>query len=262
LDHPIRPRPRYGYDNPLHPELDRLISQHEAGFAVLLQELLRFRDDLHAIPVTHSPGSVGPWWGCGWLPALDAFTLYGLIRRMRPARYLEVGSGCSTKFARKAVDDEGLPTQIISIDPAPRDDVDAVCDVVLRQPLEEVDLAIVDELEAGDFLFIDGSHRCFTNSDATVVFLDVLPRLRTDVHVGIHDIYLPWDYPPWWNDRFYSEQYLLAAYLLGGARVEIVLANWFVHNRDDLRRMVDPLWAELNLEGHKLHGSCFWMKTK
>ncbi len=33
---------------------------------------------------------------------------------------------------------------------------------------------------------------------------------------GIHDIFLPNDYPTEWNNRFYSEQYLLMMYLLGG----------------------------------------------
>ena len=33
----------------------------------------------------------------------------------------------------------------------------------------------------------------------------------------MHDIFLPWDYPEEWRDRFYNEQYLLLSYLLGGA---------------------------------------------
>jgi len=38
----------------------------------------------------------------------------------RPRRVIEVGSGNSTKFIRRAIRDHGLPTAIVSIDPQPR----------------------------------------------------------------------------------------------------------------------------------------------
>ena len=37
-----------------------------------------------------------------FLPGLDALALYGMIADRRPARYLEIGSGNSTKFAARA----------------------------------------------------------------------------------------------------------------------------------------------------------------
>lgn len=66
-------------------------------------------------------------------------------------------------------------------------------------------------------MFFDGSHRCFQNSDVTAFFLDVMPRLPSGILIGIHDILWPQDYPPGWKDRYYSEQYVLGAYLLGAA---------------------------------------------
>jgi len=33
---------------------------------------------------------------------------------------------------------------------------------------------------------------------------------------GIHDVFLPFDYPKEWLNRFYNEQYLLLAYIHGG----------------------------------------------
>jgi hypothetical protein len=94
-------------------------------------------------------------------------------------------------------------------------EIDRLCDSVIRRPLEELDLSIFDDLEPGDFLFIDSSHRTFSNSDVTVVFMDVLPRLRTGVIVHFHDIFWPYDYLPEWANQYYSEQYLLHSYLLG-----------------------------------------------
>ena len=111
----------------------------------------------------------------------------------------------------------------------------------MRSPAEEVELDVYDRLGEGDILFVDNSHRCLQNSDATVMFLEVLPRLRPGVLVEFHDITLPDDYPPEWVGRFYSEQYLLAAYLLaGGDRFDVELPNHFVSRDADLASITAP----------------------
>jgi methyltransferase family protein len=101
-----------------------------------------------------------------------------------------------------------------SIDPAPRQEIDRICDRIIRSPLESCDLGVFDELAPGDTLFFDGSHRAFSNSDVVVFFFEVLPRLRSGVIVHIHDIFIPDDYPAVWNQRLYNEQYILAAMLM------------------------------------------------
>ena len=68
------------------------------------------------------------------------------------------------------------------------------------------------------------------NSDVTIVWLDILPRLRRGVTIHIHDIFLPDDYPLDWSARFYSEQYLLAASLLAGAEFGLLFPSHFVQN--------------------------------
>ena len=70
------------------------------------------------------------------------------------------------------------------------------------------------------------------NSDATVFFLEILPRLPGGVLVGIHDVFLPYDYPRDYADRYYSEQYLLAAHLIAGnPALEPVLPGLTVRSR-------------------------------
>lgn len=140
---------------------------------------------------------------------MDSVAIYGFISENKPVRYYEIGSGNSTKFAKQAIKDYKLQTRILSIDPNPRAEIDSICDQVVRKPLEEVNLNIFEDLEAGDVLFIDNSHRSFMNSDVTVVFLEILPRLKPGVFVEFHDIYLPFDYPQEWDTRYYNEQYLL-----------------------------------------------------
>jgi len=146
-------------------------------------------------------------------------------------------------FARYAVHVGGLPTTITSLDPQPRAAIDALCDEVVRVPLETCDLRVFDTLVAGDVLFFDGSHRVFTNSDVTAFFFDVVPRLAPGVLVHIHDIFWPWDYPPTWNEHFYSEQYLLGAMLLSvGPPFRVILPNFFVCNDGELSAIVRELF--------------------
>jgi hypothetical protein len=118
------------------------------------------------------------------------------------------------RFARHAIQLCNFPTQIISIDPYPRVEVDAICDTVIRQPVADVAPEYFDCLEGGDMLCIDSAHHSFTNSDATAFSLDIWPRLKSGVMIPIHDVFFPYDYPPEWSDGFYHEQYLLACVLL------------------------------------------------
>jgi hypothetical protein len=178
-----------------------------------------------------------------------------------PPRLIEIGSGNSTKFARRAIADHGLRTRIESIDPAPRAEIDAICDRVIRSPLEELDPSFFAAVEPSDVVFFDGSHRALTNSDCVAFFLDVLPYLPPGVLVHLHDIFLPLDYPPDWSNRFYSEQYLLAAYLLGGhGGCEIVLPVSFIGSDPQLYA-ITPLWEELKSHGVPW-GASFWMRTR
>jgi hypothetical protein len=146
--------------------------------------------------------------------ALDAGALVTFIAWKTPAHYLEIGSGQSTRFARYAINILKLGTKITSIDPVPRHNIDQICDRIIRSPLESCDLAIFEDLEAGDILFVDGSHQAFSKSDVTVFFFEIMPRLKSGVIVHLHDIFIPYDYPAVWNHRLYNEQYILAAMLM------------------------------------------------
>ncbi len=197
-----------------------------------------------------------------FIPGLDAVALYAFVADLAPALYVEVGSGNSTKFVARAIRDHALPTRVVSIDPFPRAEIDALCDEIVRQPAEDVDLALFDRLGDGDILFVDNSHRAFQNSDATVMFTEVVPALAPGVLVGVHDIFLPDDYPPQWTDRWYSEQYLLAAWLLGGAGgAEIVLPAHFIRSRPELASICDPIWDAPHLAAVEKHGGAFWFRT-
>jgi hypothetical protein len=244
-----------------HGELARQIGERDAAYAAVLAEIGDYRAQFRRIPL-HAQGSYDPSWINDWQPGLDSVALYAFLRSRSPAVYLEVGSGASTRFARRAIDDGSLSTSIVSVDPHPRLEVEAICDRVVRAPLEAADLAMFDELASGDVLFFDGSHRVFMNSDATVFFLEALPRLPSGVLVGIHDIYLPWDYPSEIANRYYSEQYLLAAYLLARTRrFQTVLPSWYVSKSEEHRSALDSIWDDPALREVSRHGTAYWVES-
>ena len=240
--------------------LSSILGRNRSQYEAVLHSVLERREQLMAIPMHAARTSPDPRWINGALPGLDAAVLYTMVAQHQPATYLEIGSGQSTKFARRACLDHGLRTHIVSIDPAPHAEIDDLCDEVLRVRLEETNLDVFDRLQAGDILFVDNSHRCLQNSDVTVTFLDVLPALRPGVIVHFHDIYLPDDYPLALVDSFYSEQYLLAAALLAeGPHLEVLMPNWYVSGDSELASILDPLWDDSRFEGVQRHGASFWL---
>ena len=289
LDYPLYSEPRYGWGKPVHPKLYEIINKNRAVYEKILLDFLALKPNYILIPKHPSPGEINqPAWINGSLPGLDAVALYGFISQYKPSRYFEIGVGNSTKFAKQAINDHSNRTSITAIDPYPMPGVADICDTLIVKPLEHLALDIFDELEAGDILFIDNSHRVFMNSDVTVVFLDILPRLKAGVLVEFHDIGLPIDYPPQWTEKYYSEQYLLAAYLLAeGQKFDVILPNAFISLDDSLSQIMNPLWQspQLNGNGDKhfealakvedglsenpqmveiidTHGSSFWIEMK
>lgn len=262
LEYPVDMRPRYGHGHGPHPELYALINQQRDAYAEVLHEVLKHADFLASLPLTADPNAPErPHWINGFFPGLDIAVLFSLLGMRKPARYVEVGSGNSTKVAALAKRHFGLEMEIVSVDPMPRSEIDALANRIIRRPFEEVDLTLFTDLEPGDVLFIDNSHRMLPNSDVTVFFMEVLPRLKPGVLVHIHDIYLPYDYPQFMCDRFYSEQYPLAMWLLAAPeRAKVIMPNYFVSQDATLDAVLNPLWSRSELTGVERHGGSFWFE--
>jgi hypothetical protein len=260
LDHPVRPVSRWGYGRPPHPELDQVIRAGRARYEERLRSLLAFTDELAAIPFDGTGRD--PSWTNGWFQGLDAASLYGFLAQRNPATYLEGGAGNSTRFARRAIERHDLSTKIVSIDPRPRAALAGLADEHLASPLEDVELDVFARLGPGDVLLVDGSHRAFTNSDVTVFFTEVLPRLPAGLLVCVDDVFLPWDYPPQMSGEWYSEQYLLAAWLLAGERIQVTLPSFWVSTEPDLHRILAPLWDQFTWAAIPTNGTGFWMTVR
>jgi hypothetical protein len=258
ITYPGQLSPRWADSISGHPRLAKLINDNRSEYERLINVFGPFRGAIERIPDGQPADSIDPSWTNSFFTGVDAVGLYGILASQRPKRYFEIGSGNSTKLARRAIRDQGLPTVILSIDPSPQAQIDALCDTVIRKRLEDTDVEIFDQLEAGDVLFFDGSHHAFMSSDVVVFWLEILPRLRPGVLVHIHDIFLPYDYPANWRDRYYSEQYLVAVALLARQRsLDVFFPAYFVDR--------DPSLSRLLLEqcGQRASGSSgsFWVRT-
>jgi len=181
-----------------------------------------------------------PRWNQDWFCGLDAAMLYTLIRARAPQRVIEIGSGHSTRFACRAIQDGALATQVVAIDPQPRADLGRLAIRFERTTLQEADRALFDTLQAGDVLFVDSSHILMPGSDVELVLTEILPRLPAGALVHFHDIFLPDGYPAGWTWRGYNEQSAVAGLMLNGGW-RILFASHYAASRFRDRLAAGPL---------------------
>ena len=159
----------------------------------------------------------------------------GRHRHLRPARYLEVGSGYTTALALDTNERylDGAMT-VTAIEPHPEllrgvlradDRVE-----VLSEPVQSVPVERFCALGPGDVLFLDCSHVLKTGSDVQHLYTNVLPVLAAGVHVHVHDVFWPFEYLRHWVEagRAWNEAYLLHAFLLFNDAFDIVLWNHYL----------------------------------
>jgi len=169
----------------------------------------------------------------GWFAHGDGVALYGMLRNFRPKRYVEVGSGWSSAAVLDVNDIFlGHDLEFTFIEPNPErlhsllrpKDVDRV--ELVSRPVHQASPEIFGRLEAGDILFIDSSHVSRIGSDVNYLFLEVIPSLPAGVHVHVHDIFYPFEYPREWvyRGRAWNENYLLRACLMNNDSLQI---TWF-----------------------------------
>jgi hypothetical protein len=218
----------------------------------------------------------------GLFETVDAEMAYSLVRRFKPPRIIEIGSGFSTRLMARALEaneGEGCCGELITIDPSPqRLPANGLLNrvTVIARPVQDVDLALFRSLTQNDVLFIDSSHVVETGSDVVREYLEILPTLPRGVLVHVHDIFLPSDYPRDMvvkNLCFWSEQYLLQAFLSFNSSFEVVwsssamqafhpraLEAAFPRWKDSHRRLPKSQRRFVpTLDGRRVWPSSFWM---
>lgn len=204
-----------------------LLARHAPAFIDFIKGLDKHAAEFAAIGQAPPPE---PRWLQDWFPRLDGAAAYAMIRRRRPARIVEVGSGHSTRFMVRAIKDGALATKLTAIDPAPRARLPGLPVAWLSASVPAVGLAPFQLLKSGDVLFIDSSHVLKTGSDVDFLLGNVIPRLPAGALLHFHDIFLPDDYPAEWHWRGYSEQLGVAA-LLSGGQWQVLFASHYAVTR-------------------------------
>ena len=100
-----------------------------------------------------------------------------MVRRFRPRRIVEVGSGHSTRFLARAVADGATGTRITAIDPEPRATLAGLDIELLRMRVQDSGDTPFAHLGDGDFLVVDSSHKMAPGSDVELLLQHVLPGL-------------------------------------------------------------------------------------
>ena len=178
-------------------------------------------------------------------PRVDAITSYAMLRKLKPARYLEVGGGLSTFYAFLAGQEnarEGRPMQITCVEPYPSDLLRSMQGVnLIVDQVQNVPASRFAMLERGDVLFIDSTHALRIDSDVAYLFLEIVPRVAVGAWVHVHDIPFPYNTPfpsDLWvlGDRwpvYWQEAMLLQAFLTFNKDFEIRLSTPLIRHADE-----------------------------
>lgn len=201
-----------------------------ARMAAFLEELLPYAAEF-ASPAAGDPEHpAGFFWENGAFTGLDAMAYWCILRKYRPQRVVEIGSGFSTLVADAALRANGSGSQVL-IEPYPKPWLAGLSTVaaIHKKPVQDYEPAeLVELVEGGDLWFIDSTHTVKIGSDCLMIYLLAMPGLRKPMLVHAHDIFLPFGFPPKKAAErhiYWTEQYLLYAYLLDNPRAEVLLGS-------------------------------------
>jgi Methyltransferase domain len=238
---------------------------------LLREHFPKFRNEYERFPIGSSGKPTQFHLDNGLFDGLDALVAYSMIRHFEPRLIIEVGSGFSSLLFGEAAT-RNKTSALICIEPFPQEFLKQGFPGLHRlveKKVEDIDLEFFSALHSGDVLFIDSSHTVKIGGDVNYLFLEILPRLEPGVIVHVHDIFLPFEYRRDWvldESRFWSEQYLLQAFLAFNSQFEVLMANSYMAHRylEDIRAAF-PSLEKLGATPANLArwgGGSFWMRRK
>jgi Methyltransferase domain len=231
----------------------------------------RFRTEYQQFPNEPVDGPIRFHLNNNLFDGADALVAYCMVRHFQARLIIEVGGGFSSLLLGEALA-RNKNSGLICIEPFPQEFLKQRfpgLHSLMEKKVEDVDLDFFSRLGPGDILFIDSSHTVKIGGDVNYLFLEVLPRLKPGVIVHVHDIFLPFEYRrDWVKDefRFWSEQYLLQAFLTFNSEFEVLMANRYLAHKyaEDLKAAfpnLENLKATLP-NSVKWGGGSFWMRRK
>lgn len=221
----------------------------------LLEQLKPYMFEVAAMPpfLAITQDGYGPGYG-----EIEAHLLYLMLRHVKPAKVVEIGSGVSTFYTLSALEknseQDNQESKLTCIEPYPNNKLRTLVserNVQLRESeVQDAGYDLFEELSANDVLFIDSSHVSKKDSDVDFLFLDVLPRLRKDVIVHIHDISLPMPALPlehflFDTYLFWNENALVKAFLTFNSAFRILMCQSYLHHhKPDVLKMLVPVYDQ------------------
>ena len=228
-----RPSAMIGIEMPDEEQLD-----------LLSQLASTYRSEYERFPAEPTASPSRYYLNNGMYLSADAEILYCLVRRLKPKRVLEIGSGFSTRLTAQAIlknrEETGRDCELIAVEPYPDEILRAGfpgLGRLIEAKAQDLPFSEVERLEENDILFIDSSHILNLGGDVQCEYLEWLPRLKPGVVVQVHDIFLPCQYPKAWAKEYFvfpNEQYLLQAFLAFNDRFRVLwAANYMSVNHPD-----------------------------
>ena len=237
------------------------IQMNEASQLNLLRSFSRFSEEYQHF-ATGKPQEDNQFYlGNGLFDGVDALVAYCIVRHFQPRLVIEVGSGFSSLVLGQAAE-KNRNRSLICVEPFPREFLREGfpgLQSLIEKKVQDIDLEFFSQLQSQDILFIDSSHTVRIGGDVNYLFLEVLPRLNPGVIVHVHDIFLPFEYRRDWvldDFRFWTEQYLLQAFLTFNSEFEVLLANYYLseYHQEQLKAVFPGLARWI--------GGSFWMRRK
>lgn len=224
----------------------------------LLEELTIFSNEYSPPEAGSEESPAGYFWSNSQFSHSDAMSYYTFIRHIQPKKIVEIGSGFSTLVAIDALNKNEMG-QLVCIEPYPRPFLEKLDEIdLVKSPAQEITPEwLNDTLNDGDVLFIDSTHTVKTGSDCLHIYLRLLPEIKRDVYIHVHDVFLPFGLPKAWlidHHIYWTEQYLLLAFLIDNPKVTFLYGSSY------------HLWANEALLTNFMHGRAragggsFWFK--
>lgn len=203
-----------------------------AGMKAFLERLQPFAEEFAPPRDGDGDDPKGFFWNNSAFSYSDAMAYWSMLRLVRPAVVLEVGSGFSTLIAKAALERNGSG-RLVCVEPFPKPWLSRLGVELIARPVQELTLPFFERLlTPGSVFFIDSTHTVKSGSDCLHLYLRILPKLRQHLYVHAHDIFLPAGYPKSWLvdlDLHWTEQYLLLALLEGNPHFRVLFGSNY-HN--------------------------------
>lgn len=239
------------------------IGLNEDKQLAVLEEFASFYDD---IPFGDEPSDKMRYGFLnGGYSYSDAISLYSMMRRVKPKRIVEVGSGyssCCMLDTNDAFFNGDIDIRFVEPYPQLLKSLVRPSDLETREIIEkrvqDVDIEVFTSLQENDILFVDSTHVSRVGSDVNHMFFEILPHINEGVYVHFHDIHYPFEYPEHWvyQGRWWTETYLLRAFLEFNSDFEIVYTNTF------MQRFHREFFEERMPLCLKNQGASIWLRRK